>query len=124
MRARSKRRRREEPQRAEVRRVVLERDQGCEAEGIEGVPHGPIPGRAPLEVHELRRGSARRESYLEPGWCLAVCAQSHDWITEHPNEAERRGLALRSWMGPAERAEAEVVRRSWKAGNPVDPSWI
>ena len=108
--ARSKRRRAELQERHQVRLTVIARDKGCAARGIPGVPHGAIGGRAPLEVHELKRGAHRSEVYLDPDWCLALCPASHDWVTENPQAAIEAGLALPGWAGPEELAEAKRIR--------------
>lgn len=112
------------PDRDRCRAAVIDRDRGCVAAGIAGVPCGQIPGRAMLEVNELRRGSMRAQSWLEPDWCIAVCPQSHDWITGHPLEAQRRGLHLPSTATEAMRLEAIDLRAGWRAGANPEPSWF
>jgi len=89
------------PIRDRVRTEVIGRDGGCVAEGIPGIPHGQIPGRATLEVNELQRGSGvRQRVYLDPDWCIALCPTAHDFVTTHYKEAEDAGLYLPSWVGP------------------------
>lgn len=90
---RSKRRIEEAPERARVRQVVLDRDQGCMGRGI-------LPGRCwhprdePLDVHEvLARGPGG--DYLDPENCLALCRGHHQWVTTHPAEAEGLGYRRR-----------------------------
>ena len=73
--SRSKRTKDEAAARAECRAAVIARAGRCEAQGIDGVPHGFIPGRAPLEVHELRRGQSRRLA-------LALRPKAHPWARE------------------------------------------
>lgn len=93
----SKRRLSLAPERTKVRLAVLRRDGGCCGEGVPGVPHGGIGDRLPLEVHELAGGSRRHETFIDAGWAVAVCPQTHGWIDDFPAEAERVGLRLASW---------------------------
>lgn len=125
MKARSARRTDEASHRSIVRLEVIDRDRGCVAEGIPGVPHGQIGGRAPLEVNELQRGVARSSTYLDPAWCIALCPMAHDWVTDHPDEAKRRGLQVPPWQNePDWPNEAALTRAAWCAGEQPTPSWI
>lgn len=103
---------------------VVSRDRDCVARHIDSVPCGPIPGRKPLECHELKRGSMRALVFLDPDWCVAICPQSHVWITNHPLEAQRRGLAVPSTASVDMRTEAADLRAAWSAGETPDPSWF
>lgn len=50
------------------------------------------------DVHEPHT-RARGGSAADAANMLAVCRPCHDWIHEHPAEAQRRGLLVSSW-GP------------------------
>ena len=94
--ARSKKRIAEAPTRAAVRAEVLDRDRGCRARGIAPGPCAARPGRAPLEVHEVVSRARRPGGHLDPENCLALCPGHHDWVTEHPTDAEALGLSAPS----------------------------
>jgi hypothetical protein len=93
----SDKRRAQLAEREEVRRIVLDRDRSCRAAGRAPGPCRQFRGRKPLEVHELWPGAGRSTSWLNPDDCIAVCPSHHDWITEHPADAERLGLLRRGW---------------------------
>ncbi len=107
----SKKRKEQLPERQKVIDEVIARDGGCVAEGLPGVPHGPLPDRKPLEVHELKRGSGRASAWLDADWCIALCPQAHDWVTENIPEAKLLGLAVSAFADEAERDEAAARRK-------------
>lgn len=93
----SARRKREAPIRGQVRAEVLERDGGCTARGIApGECGSPFPSRPNLEVHEVVSRARWRAGYLEPSNCRTFCQLHHDWVTEHPKEAEALGLLAKA----------------------------
>lgn len=86
------------PARAECRQLVIDRARGrCEACPI--VRPG-ARARQGVDVHEIltraRAGDAIA-AITDPANCLFVCRPCHDWITEHPIEAEQLGLVRHSW---------------------------
>jgi hypothetical protein len=83
----SKKRSAQQDARAECRRIVLGRDRMCRGDC----------GRPATEVHELGRGAYRQSCWLNPELCLGLCRECHQWVTEHPLEAQDRGLALPGW---------------------------
>lgn len=97
--AKSKKRVAEDPERARVRQVVLDRDQGCMGRGI-------LPGRCwhprdePLDVHEVESRGTHPGSHLDPEVCLALCRGHHQWVTTHPAEAEALGYRRRFQGNP------------------------
>lgn len=110
--------------RAAVRHFAIDRDRGCVAEGIDSVPHGRIGDRAWLDVHELAGGSRRHETFLLVEWTICLCPLTHDWVTEHPLAAERRGLRLPSYADDGLLEEAALLRSLWARGvTPGFPSW-
>lgn len=76
------------PQRAEVRRIVLQRDMGlCQAKFL--VTYLSCSG--PLDVDEvIPRG--RGGDHLNPDNCQVLCRTHHRWKHDNPAEAERLGL--------------------------------
>lgn len=113
------------PDRQRCRAIVLARDKRCVAIGIPGVPHGLAHGRTDLEVHELKRGKARREVWLDPDWCVALCPQAHEWATDAGRlTVEAVGLAVASWAPSDAWADAQAIRHALHTGaNPSTPSW-
>ena len=93
IKARSKRTTSEQDARAECRRIVLSRDLVCR--GQRKTP-ADCTGRS-TDVHELKRGKARRECYLVPERCIGLCRPCHDWVTANPEQAVELGLAKWSW---------------------------
>lgn len=75
-------------QRAEVRRIVIERDMGlCQAKFL--VTYLTCSG--PLDVDEvIPRG--RGGDHLNPDNCQVLCRAHHRWKHDHPKEAEELGL--------------------------------
>ena len=94
MRPVSKKRAAQAGARAECRKVVLARDRQCRGHGITGVACRVFPS----EVHELGRGAYRQSCWLEPELCIGLCRPCHQWVTEHPTDAQSRGLALAGWQ--------------------------
>ena len=76
------------PKRAEVRRIVLQRDMGlCQARFL--VTSITCSGN--LDVDEIiPRG--RGGNYLDPDNCQVLCRAHHRWKHDNPAEAERLGL--------------------------------
>lgn len=95
MRAMSPKRRRQLAERARVRDIVLERDGGCRAQGAPG-RCGTLPGRPLMEVHEIESRGRNPHAWLDPDLCVAICPRHHDWVTEHPADAEKLGLYQRT----------------------------
>jgi hypothetical protein len=102
----SKKRRSQLSARAEVVRLVHERDHTCQFwftawepnQCIEGDLVGaPVVCIGPLDVHEVIPRSAWAGGWLEPDNCRLVCRVHHDWIGDHPAEAHRLGLHGFSW---------------------------
>ena len=91
--AKSARTKRDEPARAECREIVLARDRVCRGQRLTPVRCAGVA----TDVHELKRGSARRSVYLDPDMCIGLCRPCHDWVTANPNAACELGLALKSW---------------------------
>lgn len=76
------------PKRAEVRRIVLQRDMGlCQARFLVTL----ITCSGHLDVDEIiPRG--RGGNYLDPENCQVLCRAHHRWKHDNPAEAERLGL--------------------------------
>jgi hypothetical protein len=76
------------PKRAEVRRIVFQRDMGlCQAKFLVG----SITCSGPLDIDEvIPRG--RGGNYLDPDNCQVLCRAHHRWKHDNPAEAERLGL--------------------------------
>jgi len=76
------------PKRAEVRRIVFQRDMGlCRAKFLVG----SITCSGPLDIDEvIPRG--RGGNYLDPDNCQVLCRAHHRWKHDNPAEAERLGL--------------------------------
>lgn len=73
--------------------AVLERDRHqCRAQQL--VPEVRCWG--PLDAHEVLT-RARGGSITDPDNGIATCRSHHDWIHDHPVEAERLGLLAHSW---------------------------
>ena len=89
----SKKRRRDLKTRAEVRAVVLDRDQDCRARGL--IPLHICAG--PLDVHERIPRSAWADGYLDPDNCLTLCRSAHDFVHDHSDLAVELGLLGKSW---------------------------
>jgi hypothetical protein len=81
-------------QRAACRQAVLARDRHCRGLGLTPVNCDVVPS----EVHELGRGAYRASCFLEPELCLGLCRPCHQWVTEHPRDAQELGLALPGWQ--------------------------
>lgn len=125
LRSVSEKRRRDQRVRSDVRQVVLARDRRCVAEGIPGIPHGHLPGRQPLEVHELARGAGRNTAWLDASWCIALCPVAHDWVTAHPRDAQLKGLAVPSHSSGVRVKEAGALRDAWRTfGHAPMPTWF
>jgi len=52
--------------------------------------------RRSTEIHELLRRSAGGD-ILDEDNCRALCHQCHDWIHDHPKEAEAEGWLKSRW---------------------------
>jgi len=74
--------------RAEVRRIVMQRDMGlCRAKFLVG----SVVCSGPLDTDEvIPRG--RGGNYLDPDNCQVLCRAHHRWKHDNPAEAERLGL--------------------------------
>lgn len=91
--AMSEKRKAEKPKRDRVRQEVLARDGGCTGRGVlPGRCASPFPDRPRLEVHEVISRGRWAKGYLVPENCRALCQVHHDWVTEHPDEAEKEGF--------------------------------
>ena len=90
----SKKRAAQAEERAACRQAVLLRDRVCRGRGATRVQCAVTPS----EVHELGRGSYRSSCWLDPELCIALCRPCHQWVTEHPTEAQVLGLALAGWQ--------------------------
>ena len=89
----SDKRRGQAKEREQCRETVLSRDLTCR-----GCDVAPVScTRIPTEVHELGRGSYRSSCWLNPELCLGMCRHCHQWVTEHPREAQLLGLAWPGW---------------------------
>jgi hypothetical protein len=97
------------PWRNSTRAIVLDRDRGCVARHLPGVPCGTEPGQPLLIVHELRGGADRFWTYLDPDWCVALCPVSHRWAHDHPIAAYRLGLLLPTGDTPEMAAERRAA---------------
>jgi hypothetical protein len=89
------------PARRSTRLVVLDRDRGCVARHLPGVPCGTVPGLPLLIVHEVRGGADRHWTHLDPEWCIALCPVSHNWAHAHVGASYRLGLLLPTGDTPA-----------------------
>ena len=74
--------------RADVRRIVMQRDMGlCQAKFLVG----SIMCSGQLDIDEvIPRG--RGGNYLDPNNCQVLCRAHHRWKHDNPAEAERLGL--------------------------------
>lgn len=97
LRAMSRKRMAERAARAEVVRIVRERDRTCQAAAL--VPE--VQCSWPLDVHEIVPRSVWRHGYLEADNCVLICRAHHDWIGANPAAAERLALHRRSTLGSA-----------------------
>jgi hypothetical protein len=96
----SAKRRAEIPERRLVVACVFARDlQICQAK------HAPGDCAGVLDPHELIPRSVWRRGYLVVENVISVCRRHHDWIDDHPDDAELLGLHARSWQ----RNELDVV---------------
>lgn len=84
----SKKTKKNAAKRAEVRRIVHQRDMGlCRARFLVG----SITCSGPLDIDEvIPRG--RGGNYLDPDNCQVLCRAHHRWKHDNPAEAERLGL--------------------------------
>lgn len=89
----SDKRRAQAGEREQCRETVFARDRTCRGTGATRVQCGVTP----TEVHELGRGAYRTSCWLNPELCIALCRACHQWVTEHPTEAQILGLALPGW---------------------------
>lgn len=89
--AQSEKRKAEKPRRDEVRRIVFERDGGCQARGI-------LPGRCwrVMDAHEVQSRGRRPGGHLDPENVITLCRGHHEWVTNHSEEAEALGFLLPS----------------------------
>jgi len=96
------------PKRAEVRDIVLDRDNwSCQFMNAlaASVPTGKTPDLAdvplacggPLDVHEIIPRSADPTAWLRPEACKTLCRRHHDWVGDHPALAHEIGLHGFSW---------------------------
>ena len=84
MRHQSKKRRAENAERAAVREACFMRDQyRCQARGV--LAGECSPG---LECNEIIRRGQWRAGYLILDNTVTLCPRHHQWVTEHPAEAE------------------------------------
>lgn len=92
----------EAPERQAVLDAVAERDgRGCYAADLVTVVRcGTMPGRAPLEGHEVIPRSAWPGGHLVAENVRLVCPVHHDWIGDHEREARTLGLHGYSWERP------------------------
>lgn len=98
LRSASPKRLAEAPERAAVRDLVLARDRTC-VPAQRGMPGDceTLPGRAPLEVHEIAARGTHPGSHLDPDLCVATCPKHHDQISNATGDvlALARTLDLR-----------------------------
>ena len=107
----SKKRRSQLSARAEVVRLVHERDQSCVFWSVvwdsSGWIEGDLVGAAarcigPLDVHEIIPRSAWPGGELVVDNCVTLCGLSHHpWVTNNPDKAHRIGLHGFSWERPS-----------------------
>jgi hypothetical protein len=93
IRQQSARRRAETSARAEVRRIVADRDRTCRGALI--VPEVTCGG--PMDVDEIAPRGVRPGGHLDPDNCQLLCRAHHDWKHAHPADAHARGLRRWSW---------------------------
>lgn len=93
----------ERGQRAEVRRITLERAGGrCEGpgRGLEGECASPNPLRPVLETNETKARGTHPGSHLDASCTVALCQRHHDLLTNAVGEvrvhAEATGLIVRA----------------------------
>jgi hypothetical protein len=105
----SKKRAAQRAARAECVRIVLERDgQHCQfwnhvypngvGAGAKLTPNelGQAPNCwGPLDVHELVKRSQKRDAYLDPDNCEALCRAHNEWVESRPVASRRIGLNVR-----------------------------
>lgn len=90
----SAKRRGERDQRQQAVEAAMRRSGGqCVAK--DKVPE--IPCWGPLDPDEIVGRGVRPGSHLEPDLVQMICRAHHSWKHEHPAEAERRGLTVKSW---------------------------
>lgn len=88
--------------RAEVREAAIERDGRCAA-AARGLLQGiECWGRA--EVNEVIRRGQWSAGWLELDNTVVLCVAHHQWVTEHPIDAEELGLYARGAGLPIRKA--------------------
>jgi hypothetical protein len=102
LRARSRKRTEEAPDRAWALQVVSLRDGvGCWAARLDiGPCGGTDPARALYEGHEVIPRSAWPGGHLVPSNIRLLCQRHHDWVGDHPTLAHAVGLHGYSWERP------------------------
>ena len=107
----SKKRRRDEPIRKQVREFVLDRDEGrCQAYLADICSHFAS------DVHEIQtRG--RGGDYLDVNNCVALCRRCHSFITDNPKWAATNGWVVSAWATAADFVAAQRARemRLWES---------
>lgn len=104
---------------AERRKVLAKLRQtrgGCEARAVRRCTGAMDDGH---EVHTRGRGG----SITDPDNILMVCRPCHDWITDHPREADCAGYTVPSSGTPEQMAEARLIRELWRRGKATCSSW-
>lgn len=65
---------------------------------------------------------ARGGSILDPNNILALCRPCHEWIGNHPEEAQECGLIAPSWASNALDESARARKARW-FGLPIVPEY-
>lgn len=99
------------PERARLRQAILGQRPWCEC-------CGASPSQDAHEIVTRARGG----SILDPNNILALCRPCHEWIGNHPKDAQECGLIAPSWASNA-LSEAARARKARWFGMPIVPEY-
>lgn len=94
LRQRSEKRVKEDAEFAKVRKAVMKRDGHCMAPidwGLCGGPWDSLSGGL-WDAHHIVSRARDKTLALEPSNLITLCRRHHDWVHDHPLEAEAFGL--------------------------------
>lgn len=102
----------ESPEYEAAKATVLLRDRGvCQAEGMDGVPHG-----GPKDPHHVCP-TGRQGPRCEPENMTTLCRAAHDWAHAHPRKALELGLLLHAGATLEDMRYAALLRANARGEN-------
>lgn len=120
----SAKRKAERPARQAVRQTTLDRA-GYRCAAADIVPEIDCAG--PLDVDERKSRGVNPGGHLDESNTQILCRAHHRWRTEHPDEAWKRGLRVKSWENDPRTLDAPAATigdpEHLQGATPVQPAY-